>query len=237
MFTTFLIQPIYNAFVYLVDVLPGGDMGLAIIVLTIFMRLVLYPVFSSSIRTQMGMQAMQGELDEVSKKYKNNPQELAKARIELLKKYKVNPFAGFFALIIQLVVVIALYYALFRQGFPEISEGLLYGFVHAPETVNTVFLGVLNLLTSHHIALALIVGATQYLTIWFTLRRTNAAGQPLTPDKVAAQRMQHQMMLYVMPALMAVISYTFPGAVGLYFTASNVLSLGQEWLIRRQMAS
>src|SRR3989338_8639258 len=126
MFQTFLVQPMYNAFVALVGVMPHGDAGLAIIALTVIMRLVLYPVFTASIRTQMGMQAMQGELDELKEKYKNNKEALAREQLGLFKKHKVNPLAGFGALFVQLAGIIALYFALFQEGFPVINAALLY---------------------------------------------------------------------------------------------------------------
>src|SRR3989344_2890243 len=122
MFQTFLVQPIYNGFVYLVGHMPFGDVGFAIIAITIIMRVVLYPVFTASIRTQMGMQAMQPELDQVTERYKNDKEALTRERIALLKKYKVNPFAAIVALAIQLTVIIALYFALFHEGFPDINR-------------------------------------------------------------------------------------------------------------------
>ncbi|HEV7449079.1 MAG TPA: YidC/Oxa1 family membrane protein insertase [Candidatus Paceibacterota bacterium] len=231
MFTTFLVQPIYNLFVFLMGLMPHGDAGLAIIAMTLLMRAVLYPVFTSSIRTQMGMAAMQPELDAATEKYKDDKEALTRERMALLKKHKVNPFAGFGALIIQLVVLIALYFALFREGFPVIKTALLYSFVHAPAEVSTTLFGLLNLLAPHHIILALLVGATQYLAIRLTLRRTPS---PAHPDKEAAHRLQSQMMQYFMPALMAVVSYTFPAAVGIYFITGNLVSLGQEWLLMRR---
>lgn len=231
MFTTFLVQPIYNLFVFLLGVVPQGDAVLAIVAMTLIMRAVLYPVFTSSIRTQMGMQAMQPELDAAEEKYKSDKEALTRERMALLKKYKVNPFAGFGALIIQLVVLIALYFALFREGFPVIKEALLYSFVHAPAQISTTFFGFLNILEPHHIALAALVGGTQYLAIRLTLRRTPS---PTNPDKEAAHRMQSAMMLYFMPLLMAVVSYTFPAAVGVYFVTGNLVSLFQEWLLKRK---
>ena len=68
MFETFFIQPIYNGFIFLIGVMPQGDVGLAIIALTIVVRAVFYPAFTASIRTQGGMQAIQGPLDEKKKK-------------------------------------------------------------------------------------------------------------------------------------------------------------------------
>jgi YidC/Oxa1 family membrane protein insertase len=233
MFQTIFVHPIYNAFIFLVGHVPYGDVGLAIIALTLIMRAVLYPIFTASIRTQMGMQAMQPELDVVSEKYKNDKDKLAQERMELLKKYKVNPFAGIAALVVQLVLIIALYYALFREGFPHIDTSVLYSFVHAPTTISTSFFGLIDLLTPHHIVLAALVALTQFFAIRLTLRRTPVKGGDA--DKVAMQKMQQNLMLYFMPALMAVFGYFFAGAVGLYFLVSNVVSIGQEWLIRRHL--
>jgi len=234
MFTTLLIQPIYNLFVFLIAVMPGGDAGLAIVALTLLMRIILYPVFSASIRSQMGMQAMQAELEATKHRFKDKSPELAKHQLELARKYKVNPLSLIGSLIIQFGLIIALYYAMFREGFPAISHALLYGFVHAPAAVNTNFLGLLDLLTPHHLALAFLVGATQYLAIRLTLNRTPPPAGA-TADRLAAHRMQQQMMRYLMPLLLAVFGWAFPAAVGLYFLTANVVSIGQEWLIRREL--
>ncbi|MBP7770513.1 MAG: membrane protein insertase YidC [Candidatus Pacebacteria bacterium] len=231
MFTTFLVQPIYNLFVFLIGHMPQGDTVLAIVVLTLIMRAVLYPIFTSSIRTQMGMQAMQPDLDAAEAKYKNDKEALTRERLALLKKHKVNPFAGFGALIIQLVVLIALYFALFREGFPVIDESLLYSFVSMPAQVSTVFFGLFDILTPHNIVLAILVGLTQYLAIRLTLRRTPS---PTNPEKEAAHKMQSALMLYFMPALMAIVSYTFPAAVGVYFVTGNLVSVFQEWVLMRK---
>src|SRR3989338_10027129 len=151
MFETFLVQPIYNIFIALVGMVPQGDAGLAIIALTLIMRLVLYPVFTASIRTQMGMTAMQSDVELIKEKHKDDKEALAREQVALFKKHKVNPLAGFGALFIQLAVIIALYYALFNEGFPVINTELLYSFVHAPAAVSTGFFGMLDLLTPHHI--------------------------------------------------------------------------------------
>lgn len=231
MFTTFLVQPIYNLFVFLLGLMPQGDAVLAIVALTLIMRAILYPVFTASIRTQMGMQAMQPELDTIEEKYKGDKVALTRERMALLKKYKVNPFAGFGALVIQLVVLIALYFALFHEGFPQINQELLYAFVSAPAEVSTAFFGLFDLMAPYNAILAFLVGLTQYLAIKLTLRRTPS---PKHPDKEAIHRMQSNLMLYFMPVLMVGITYTFPAAVGVYFVTSNLVSLLQELILKRQ---
>lgn len=233
MFETYLVQPIYNLFIALLSVMPQGDTGLAIIALTILMRLVLYPVFTASIRTQMGMTAMQGDIEHIKEKHKGDKEALAREQIALFKKHKVNPLAGFGALFIQLAVIIALYFALFNEGFPAIKTSLLYSFVSVPGAVSTNFFGILDLLTPHHILLAILVGASQYWAIYLTLGRTPVNQKD--PDKAAVARMQQNMMLYFMPAVMAVTSYYFAAAVGVYFVISNLFSVLQEWIIRRQL--
>jgi YidC/Oxa1 family membrane protein insertase len=235
MFTTILIQPIYNVFVLLVDVMPHGDAGLAIISLTVLMRLILYPLFTASIRTQIGMSAMQPELDSAVEKYKNDQDTLGKVRMELLKKYKVNPFAGIGAVIVQFALIISLYYALFREGWPVINHALLYSFVHAPVVVSTSFFGIVDLLAPHHWVLSILVAITQGVAIWLTTARMPQPGANASKDKVAAARMQQQMMLYVLPIVMAVVSWTFAGAVGIYFVTGNSFSVFQEYLVRRRL--
>lgn len=236
MFETFLIKPLYNAFIFLIGVAPSGDVGLAIIIMTIIVRAVFYPAFTASIRTQMGMQAVQGEIDEINTKFKDNPDEKAKRTMQLFKDKKIRPFAGFVAILVQIPIFIALYYAFFREGLPHIATNLLYSFVPAPATVNVEFLGFLNLLSTHNVILAAVVGGLQYLVVHVSLLRTKSGPQAtLAPQKAQAQAMQQNMMLYFMPVLYAVITYSLPAAAGLYFGVGNLISLGQEFLIRHQL--
>lgn len=235
MFTTYFIQPIYNVFVYLIGHMPGGDVGLAIIALTVGVRLILYPIFAASIRTQMGMQAMQAELEAAKPRLKDDKDALNKLQMELIRKYKVNPLAMLGTIVVQFGLLIALYFALFREGFPKINEALLYSFVHAPAVVSTNFFGLLNLLTPHHIVLALLVGASQWGALHLTLSRTPVPASA-SADKQAAHRLQQRLMRFMMPALLTVLGFVFQGGVGLYFLTGNLLSVAQELLIRRHLA-
>lgn len=236
MFETYLIQPLYNAFIYLIGVAPNGDVGLAIIAMTLIIRAVFYPAFTASIRTQMGMQAVQGEVDEINQKYKDNPEEKARRTMQLFKDKKIRPFAGILAILVQIPIFIALYFAFFHEELPNVASNMLYSFVQVPQEINLQFLGFLDLLQSHNIPLAVVVGALQYLVVKVSLMRIKAGPQAkLSSQKAQAMAMQQNLMLYFMPALYAVITYSLPAAAGLYFGVGNLISLVQELVIKRQI--
>ncbi len=235
MFETYLVQPIYNIFIYLIGLMPYSDVGFAIIALTLLVRAVFYPAFASSIRTQMGMQAVQGDIDEINKTYKDNATERGKRTMELLKKNKIRPFSSILALLIQLPILFALYAAFFREGLPKIATQILYPFVPVPQAVNMEFLGVLHLGVNHNIFLTAIVAALQYGVMWFSVARIKKGAKNIAPEKEMVQKTQQQLMLYFFPILMGVVTYSLPGAVGLYFAATNLVSIGQELYISRQM--
>ncbi len=236
LFEILLTQPLYNGFIYLIGIMPGGDVGLAIIVMTLIIRFLFYPAFASQIRTTMGMQAIQGELDEINKKYKDNAEERAKRMMELYKNNNISPLSGFLSILIQLPIFFALYFTFFHTALPTINTALLYSAVHAPQAVNILFFGILDLTLKNDIFLAIIVGFLQYLVMHFSLTRSNkTALKHLSPERLAAQKMQQKMMLYVLPGMIAVVSYTLPAAVGLYFCIGSIFSLGQEWFIRREL--
>ncbi len=232
MFEDLLIKPLYNGFVFLIDVVPGGDVGLAIITLTLIVRAVFYPAFAASIRTQLAMAAVQPEIDEINRKYKDNREERARRTMALFKEKKVRPLAGLIALLVQIPIFIALYFVFFREGLPNIDLSLLYSFVEVPAMVQTNFLGFVDLLAIHNAPLAAIVGGTQYLVTKLSLARTPA--KAATPEAEMAHSLQRTLMLYMLPGLMTVLTYFFPAGVGLYFLTGNVVSILQEMYIKRQ---
>ena len=233
MFITILVQPIYNCFIFILSIVPGGDIGVSIIILTLLVRLVFYPVFASSIRTQMAMQAVQPEIAEINEHYKDDAMERSRRTAELFKKHRIRPLMFAAASIVQIAFFIGLSYAFFRLGLPKIRTDLLYPFVHAPAVVNQHFLGFFDLAATHHIILTVIVVVLQFFVIKLSLSRTSVAANA-TPQQKSAQQMQKQMMLYLFPAVMAFVAYSFPGAVGIYLAATNGVSLLQEWYIRRK---
>src|SRR3990167_4331618 len=100
-FTVLLYYPLFNILVFLYNYLPGHDFGIAIILLTIIIRIILYPVSVMALNSQKILQALQPKIQEIQKKYKNNKEQLAKETLGLYRKEKINPFSGLFLAIIQ----------------------------------------------------------------------------------------------------------------------------------------
>ncbi len=236
MFHTFLIDPFYNTFIFLIGIMPAGDVGLAIIAVTLIIRTIFYPLFASNIRTQMGMQALQGELDEINTKYKDDTKKRGELTMDLFRKHKVRPISAFLSLLVQIPVFIALYYAFFNEGLNPIATDLLYSFVQVPSVVATNFFGLVDLLATHNVVVAVLVAVLQYLVVLYSFARMDTPkASAKQSDKERMMGMQRKLMLYFLPALMGVVSYSVPSAVGIYFIAGSVISLGQEWYIQRQM--
>ncbi|MCJ7829521.1 YidC/Oxa1 family membrane protein insertase, partial [Patescibacteria group bacterium] len=127
-FNIILYKPLFNALVLLYQYLPGHDFGIAVIILTIIIRLILYPLMVQSIRSQKVVSELQPKIQEIQLKYKNDKEKLAKATMELYQKEKINPFGGCLPLLIQLPILIALY-QVFWKGLQPGAMVNLYNFV------------------------------------------------------------------------------------------------------------
>ena len=139
---TVLYQPLLNALAFLVSVIPGGDIGLAVIILTILVKIILYPLSQKSIESQAQMNILSPELNKI-KNSGASKEEQARLTFELYKQHKTNPFSGCLLVLIQIPIIFALYYV-FYKGI-NFESGLLYSFVYAPENMNMMFLGILDI--------------------------------------------------------------------------------------------
>src|SRR3989338_6119440 len=139
---TVLYQPLLNALAFLVSIVPGGDVGIAVIILTIFVKLILFPLSQKSIESQAEMNILAPELNKI-KVSGASKEEQARLTFELYKKHKVNPFSGCLLVLIQIPIIFALYYVFFK-GI-NFDSGLLYSFIHVPEQVNMAFIGIADI--------------------------------------------------------------------------------------------
>src|SRR3989344_6183963 len=167
-----LYKPLLNALAFLVSVIHGGDVGVAVIILTILVKVALFPLSHKSIKSQAVMSMLAPELEKI-KKGGTSKEEQARLTFELYKKHKTNPFSGCLLVLIQIPIIFALYYVFFK-GL-SFENGLLYSFIKAPEYVNTMFLGLIYI-GGKSLLLAVLAGVSQYLQAYFMPK-------PPTPSK------------------------------------------------------
>jgi YidC/Oxa1 family membrane protein insertase len=231
LFHTYLSVPIYNLLVFFIGVAPGGDTGLAVIAVTLIVKIIILPLSYSAVRTQRAMKVIEPELAAIKEKYKDDSAEQARAQFALYKKYKINPFASFFTLLIQLPILLALYWVFRGEALPAIDVASLYSFVAIPSHISTQFLGIFTVI-GKSITLALAAGVTQYFQAVYAIPTPEKTGKGgMAEDFGRAMAMQAR---FVIPIIIALISYETSGAVALYFITSNVVTLFQEYLVRRR---
>ena len=226
-------NPIYNALVALVALVPGSDVGIAVIILTILIRLILLPFSLSAARTQRAMKILEPKIKELKEKHKDDKEREAIETLELYKAAEVNPFSSILVALIQIPVLLALYWVFIYEPFSAINTARLYAFTPVPHAASLLFLGIISV-ASKSLVLAAFAGATQFLQALMalkgTLKPSNGGPGGSFQEIIAVQ------LKYVFPVLIAVISYTTSAAIALYFIATNLAGAAQEWHVRRVIA-
>lgn len=228
----FFYTPLYNVLVFLFKFSPAADAGVVVVMLTILVRFILYPLSKKAIQTQARLQALSPKLSEIKEKYKSDQQEQARQTMALYKEEKVNPFSGIFVLLLQLPVILALYQIFLHSGLPSVNTELLYSFIQAPGHVNMLFLNSIDI-TGKSLLLALLAAASSY----FQLR---IASGNIPPPKGNAfsdnlNRTMQTQMKYFFPIIVLVISYKISAAIALYWFTTNLFTIAQEIVVRRKL--
>lgn len=233
---SFFFDPIYNSLVFFIDIIPGGDVGLAIIFTTILVKLVLLPLSIKAVKTQVVMREIEPELKAIKEKYKDQREEQAKAMLELYRKAGINPFASIFLVFLQIPIIIALYLAVSNGGgipLPDINTSLLYSFVPVPAVTTMIFLGFIDI-TMRSLPLAALAGITQFIHAKLSIPAPAPREEGAAPSfKDDLTRSMHVQMRYVLPFIIFIVAYSISAAIALYFTISSITAIAQEFIVRR----
>ncbi len=242
MYNELIFRPLYNGLIGLMDILPWIDIGLAVIIFTALVKVVLFPLSRSALLTQVRMKAIEPEANKIKKQYANDRQVQAAKIMELYKSHQIKPFAGVLLMIIQLPILFALI-QVFYKIIPTVQSSLLYSFVNVP-VLHTNFLGLVDL-TKPSLVLAIATGIVQFLQLQFSLAVSQAKKQSkdVNADKSTqlANSMNNQMK-YLMPVLAFVSIYwlipvRFPEAssiIAVYWMTSSLMTFLQELYIRKK---
>lgn len=231
LFHDFIYTPLYNGLVFLVSIVPGEEVGIAVIILTIIVRILLFPLSRRAIKTQIEMRKIAPEINAIKEKYKNDTQEQARKTFALYKEHNIRPFSGILTLFIQLPIIFGLYWVFYRGGLPTIDPSLLYGFTPVPDAPNMNFLGLIDM-GAKSTVLAVLAGFTQFLHARMSVQAPDPSGSGFQHDLAKSLHFQ---MRYLFPIIVTVIAYTISSAVALYWVTSNIASIVQEFIIRRTL--
>ena len=224
-----LYQPIYNLLIFFVGIVPNADMGIAVILVTIIVRLIIAPLSISAAKTQRRMKFVEPQLKEVKEKYKDDRTKQAEETMKVYKNNGIKPFASIGAAFLQLPIIIALYAVFRKESLSHANVSLVYHFVALPTAISPLFLGIFAI-AGHNILLAVLAALGQftqaYLTIPMPAKATGTASS--ADDFARALALQSRVIL---PVLIGVFAYT-SGAVALYFITSSIVGILQEFYVR-----
>ncbi len=227
---TIIYQPIYNALIFFVSIIPGHNLGWAIILLTILIRTILLIPNQKALKSQKKLQALQPKIAELKTKHGNDQQKIAAETLALYKEHKASPFGSCLPLLIQLPILIGLFNVI-QTGMDPGSNYLLYEPLKAFDLskVQTNFLGLLDLTKIDFIVLPVLVGLLQYLQLKLSLGKTQK-----TEKKAGSEmEMANRTMTIIMPFMVAFFTASVPSGVGLYWAFSTIYGIGQQVIVNR----
>ena len=243
LWNTLLVHPIMNLTLFAYSLVH--DFGLAIVLVTITIRLALYPLYVTQIRSQRAMQEVAPAMEELKKKYGKDRQRFSQEQMKLYQERGVNPAAGCLPLVLQMPLLIALYNSLLQLGCglgpppgnvcPGLShdmiEAVRYSFIPNPvpdggllDTTAHWLPWISGGLQSHDIILPVVAGLVQLAASVMAM----PAKQVKSDD--AAQRMT-QSMAYTFPLMTVVIGLNFPAGLLLYWITTTLFQIVQQYFV------
>ncbi len=236
-FHQFLYIPIYNLLIYLVGVLPGADVGLAVVIVTLIVKALTFPLSLSALKTQAAMRRIDPELKELREKYKDDKPKQAELMFALYKEHKIRPLSSILLMFIQIPVLITLFLVFQRESMDAVNPEILYPFVSDPGTFSALFLGFF-VIAGHNVILAALAAITQFIQAHYAIplpkKTARDYSKAPTKEEMGAEfgRAMAIQARYVLPLVIGVVAYT-SGAVALYLITSNIVALFQEYIVRR----
>lgn len=238
MLKTILVHPLFNILLLIYAVLPGHDFGLAVIGLTILIRLSMWPLVQKQLHHQKAMKELQPQIAAMKKKAGGNRQKESQLMVELFKQNQVNPFASLGLALLQFPILIALFFVLRDVVEGGKIESVAYSFVASLEPIRAIisnpgsfdptFLGLVHM-AEPNLVLAVLAGITQY----FQAKQLT----PAKPAKGSPGSSLTSNMLLIFPVVTVAIAATLPSALALYWVTSSLVAIGQQHLVLAEEVS
>jgi YidC/Oxa1 family membrane protein insertase len=223
-YNTIIYYPILNLLVGLYNNIPGHDMGVVIILITLVIRFILAPFMHKALKGQKDMSSMQPRIAAIREQYKDDKAAQTKAITDLYKENNINPFSSCLPLVIQLPILIALY-QVFRQALHGNLNGL-YHFVHNPGVLNSKLFGLVDL-ASPNIVFAVLAGLAQFWQSWLITKSQDQTHMDPTAKAMSIPTM------YVLPLVSIYIAWKLPAGLPLYWIVTTLFAVGQQYYFNR----
>lgn len=209
----YMMMPLFN---FIHFVIP--NYGIVIIVFSLIIKIVLYPLTKSSMTSMRKMQALQPLMEEIRAKHKDDPQKMNEQVMRLYKEYGVNPAGGCLPMILQLPILYALW-AVFRSTI-DLRQAPFFGWIHdlsIPDVIATIPFPIPIFNITELSGLALLMGITMFVQ-----------------QKMAVKDPRQKAMVWLMPIMMTLLFNSFPSGLNLYYFVFNLFSIGQQYWINKQ---
>ena len=243
LFRTFITKPLLNFLILIASLLPDHNLGLAIIIVTIIIKLILFIPTQHAMEGQKKMQDIQPKMDELKKKHKDDPKKLQAATMQLWKENKVNPMQSCLPMLIQFPILIGLFFTIRDGSILALSQHLLYEpYQNLPWTFGTNFLGI-DLSTPNAYIFPPLLMVLQFVQMKMSFaiskKKQESKAKPAKKKEektgMSQQEMQQKMMLYGLPLMIGFFAITFPAAVALYWGVSTLFAIGQQLVVNRRV--
>ncbi len=237
LFRTFISKPLFNGLVFIASYMPGYNLGLAVIFLTIVVKLILLIPSQHALKSQKKMQLLQPRMDELKKKYANDSKRMQEETMKLWKEMKINPFESCLPLLLQFPILIGLFYVIKDGAQIEVARHMLYEpYQNLPWTLGHTLLGI-DLLKPNVWLMPPLLAVLQFIQVKMMMARTKkkeAVVEVGAKKTWVPELNQQTMMLYILPLMIGFFALQFPAAVSIYWGVSTLFAIAQQWFVVRE---
>lgn len=225
LFNTALYEPLLNLLVFFYNIIPGNDLGVAIILLTVIIKLILFPLSLRALKAQKYLQDLQPKVGELKKKYKDQKEILAQEMMKLYKEEKISPLSSCLPMLLQLPVLWALYRVFIYGINSQHLEGI-YSFIYNPGTLDALSFGIIDLSAKSYI-LAAIAAIIQFIQAkMLPTKRPETKAKSAKDEDIGA--MINKQMIYMMPFMTFIFGIMFPAGLPLYWIVHTLITILQQ---------
>jgi len=234
-------KPIFNVLIFLISILPGHNLALGILILTLLIKILLIIPSKKAILQQKRMQKVQKELEGVKRRFAGDQHKIAQETMQIWKKHNINPLGTFTPMLVQFPIMIALFFVV-RDGLSPHNSIFLWDFLADFDLslVSKNFFNFLDLDQKGVWYLALIVALLQFLSMKLTFLKNkkevkNKVKKSKKKEVAKENQMQmvNQIMTYALPVMIGFFTFSMPAVMGFYWGISTIFSIGQQIILNK----